>query len=106
MTPRAIAAALRAQAQTLLVTADAIEATATAPVDSDRWVDVCQHSPLPKRATLAAARTGAIEGAAKQGRKWVARASAVDAWLTRQTSEPSEAPTALARWRLCSRRGA
>lgn len=47
----------------------------------DERVDVLQAVPGPRRATLAACRSGKIEGVAKIGRRWIAPRASVDAWL-------------------------
>ena len=95
-----VAAALRLQAQSLAALADAIEAGDSADHDADPWVDVCEHSPLSKRVTMVAARSGAIDGAVKRGRTWVARCSALDTWLTREGPDrASNDVSYLDRWR-------
>jgi excisionase family DNA binding protein len=84
----AIATALRAQAQALLVTADAIESDA--PAEADPIVDVVTHADaMPRRTVLCACRAGALR-ATKRGRRWLARRSDVDAWLT-ATAQPDAA---------------
>jgi hypothetical protein len=89
MTSRtAIAAAMRTQAQALLALADAIETDA--PAEQDPIVDVVEHArAVPRRSVLSACRAGAIDGASKKGKHWLARKSEVDRWL--QTSTRIEA---------------
>jgi excisionase family DNA binding protein len=78
---------------------DEAERADAAPETPDRHVDACAYlkDALPKRRVLGAARSGEFP-ATKVGRRWICRASDLDAWLSKQTAEPSEAPTALARW--------
>lgn len=60
--------------------------------DSDELVDVLAHVPGPRRATMRACRDGAIVGASRVGRRWLARRAAVDAWL--RTLGPRLVPAA------------
>ena len=55
-------------------------------------VDVLASVPGPRRSVMGACRSGAIEGAARVGRRWLAPRSAVDAWLRSQ--RPRALPTA------------
>jgi len=48
---------------------------------SDPWLDQ-RTSPLGTRAHCRACASGAVKGARKVGRKWLARASAIDAYIT------------------------
>ncbi|MBI5537999.1 MAG: helix-turn-helix domain-containing protein [Deltaproteobacteria bacterium] len=69
--------------------------------DKDRPVDACTYlkDALPKRRVLSACRSGEFP-AHKVGRRWLCKASDVDAWLSKQTeAAPTDAPVALARWR-------
>jgi len=47
----------------------------------DELVDVVEHVPAPPRTLQAACRSGAIEGARKVGRRWIAPRVSVDAWM-------------------------
>src|SRR5580692_3909036 len=44
-------------------------------------VDVLATVPAPRRSVLAACRSGAIAGASRVGRRWLASRGAVEAWL-------------------------
>lgn len=57
---------------------------------SDPWLDQRQ-SPLGARLHCRACSSGAIAGARKVGRKWLARASAIDAYIT-QRGRPASSP--------------
>lgn len=46
----------------------------------DALVDVLEHVHAPKRTVMRACRTGAIDGATKIGRRWLAPKVSVDAW--------------------------
>jgi hypothetical protein len=75
---RAIAAAIAPFVRDLIV----------ADLHDDRLVDVLATVPGTRRTILRACRRGAIHGAAKVGRRWVARRTSVDAWLGTLTVLP------------------
>lgn len=52
--------------------------------EADPLVDVADALPLSRRAAYALARSGKISGAAKVGKKWMARRSAVAALIERR----------------------
>lgn len=77
----------------VLALAEALAALLVPPPSADELVDVLAYVPGPRRPTMRACRDGAIEGASRVGRRWLARRTAVDAWLRtlgpRLVSEPS-----------------
>ena len=89
--PATVAAALRAQAAAILALADALEATTPATVDDDPWVRVVSYvaKAAPARVVNAACAAGQIHGASKRGKSWIARRSAVDAWLASPVETPA-----------------
>lgn len=96
---RAAGAATHALFEALATYVDAAPA-AGAPAD-DRWVapTVYLRGAVPVRAVNAACGAGQIPGAVKRGKRWVARRSAVDAWLQRhQPEDAADADALLASW--------
>jgi hypothetical protein len=94
-----VAAALRSQAATLLALADAIEAEPAHPATADDpWVD--RRSSGLGRRFLSLCASGVI-ASGRNGRRVVARRSAVDAWIEAQhrTPQRGDVPTdRLAAW--------
>jgi len=72
------AAALDALADALL---PRLRARLAAEAHAGELVDVVATIPAPKRALQRACRTGAIVGATRVGRRWLAPRASVDAWL-------------------------
>jgi hypothetical protein len=71
--------------------------------------DLVAHAdiPVPRRVSCAAAATGAVAGARKVGRRWLARRAAWDAWLDReaaQSANVSAEPDVLEQARRATRR--
>lgn len=62
-------------------------------LDVDPIVDVCAVVPAPRRAVQRACREGKIAGAKKNGRAWLAKRSAIDAWLAEGGSRTSALAT-------------
>ena len=60
---------------------------------SDRWRRVAKHlaGVIPAREANSACASGAIRGAVKRGKYWVARESAIDAWIESARTETSPA---------------
>lgn len=82
MTPDHVAAALRPLAKLLLpLLREELAAEQAAAPEPDTWVDQAS-SPLGRRAHCRACSAGDIE-AHKVGKKWLARRSAVDAYVTK-----------------------
>lgn len=90
----AYAAALAALPPALRPIAEAIAPVVAALVreqsfEADPVVDICASVPRSRRAVQRACRAGEIDGATKNGRAWLARRSAVDAWLAGQRPVPA-----------------
>jgi len=58
--------------------------------EPDQLEKLVETLPLTARRVNALARSGAIEGAEKIGRSWVARRSAIDAYLEARRTERAE----------------
>jgi len=89
----AYAAALAALPPALRPLAEAIAPVVAALVreqslETDPLVDICSAVPRSRRAIQRACRAGEIGGATKSGRAWLARRSAIDAWLASQRPVP------------------
>lgn len=94
----AIGEALRAQAAALLAVADALE-SADRDTEPDPWVGVVSYvkGAVPARVANAACACGQVTNATKRGKRWIARRSDVDAWLSSAgQSEPRTDAQALA----------
>ncbi len=66
-----------------------LRSKATEDDTADPWVDQT-HSPLGRRAHCRACSAGKIEGARKLGKKWLARRSALDAYVQAHGRAPVE----------------
>lgn len=86
---QAVAGVRRAEAAVFAALASAREAP------GDRWLNQSE-SPLGKRAHCRACSSGQIEGARFVGRKWLAKASAIDAYITAhgRPATPASSPPA------------
>lgn len=105
------AASLRAQAQALLVQAAALEALGTGEPDAndDPFVRVTDRTRgvLPARVVNSACAAGQIKTAAKPGKSWIARRSAIDSWLaSERTSPANDSDSLAASWEARSAGGA
>lgn len=88
----AIASALR-------LLADALE-RGESDSNADGWVDL-RTVPLPRRTLYSAARSGALR-ATKLGRRWLARKSDVDRWVSEHTDELSASESLASHWEVAS----
>jgi hypothetical protein len=80
---RQLSEALRAQAASLLALAEALEHPQGDSVP-DPWVGAVAYldGAVPSRVVNAACACGQVYGATKRGKRWVARRSAIDQWIS------------------------
>ena len=69
--------------------AAALAAHAASPVDADPWLPHTSWGLGSRRRCAELARRGAIEGARRAGKLWLARRSAIDAYVTSLASPTS-----------------
>lgn len=87
MEARAVEIEERAKADAAELRRMAAAASRVIVADPDRWVNVANYlgEAVSRKVSRGACRAGAIEGARKVGKSWVARARDVDAWIEKQT---------------------
>jgi hypothetical protein len=95
---RKLAELLRAQAAVLFQLAAAL--SDDTPETDDPIVRVVAHvgDAVPRRVVNAACAAGQVEGAAKRGKSWLARRSAVDGWLSASVQPTNDADALAMSW--------